>query len=190
MVRGITDEIFNLIAPGFSVFGPMGINPNLADQGAIKSLHKTFTDEIVNKIMNRRTNEKEGGPFKNAADFFEYANREGARVNQEEQDLIPLTFSNQPFNFRIQSTGSSGKTAITITAITYDMARAQAEVSKGITEDQKKKSGGGDDGSSKDESGDKDGSNPPPNPGAGKSGSNNSSSSAKGPPRIVYWTEK
>jgi general secretion pathway protein K len=175
MVPGVTDDVFNLISPAFSVFGPMGINPNLADQGALKSLHKSITDEIVGKIMSRRDNPNEGGPFKDAEDFFSYISREGARVTQEEQEKIPLRFTN-PCNFRIQSTGSSGKSVITITAITYNIACAQSEVSAGITDEQNKKNGNNNQGNN--------------NQDQTKSGSSTKQELPKGPPRIVYWNER
>lgn len=177
MVPGVTDDVFDIISPAFSVFGPMGINPNFADQGALKSLHKSITDEIVTKIISRRDNPNEGGNFKEAEDFFSFVSKEGGRITQEEQEKIPLRFTN-PCNFRIQSTGASGKTAITITAITYNITCAQTEVSAGITEEQKKKNGNGGSGQS------------PPDPDPTKSGSSTKQDLPKGPPRIVYWNER
>jgi len=177
MVPGVNDEIFELIKPGFSVFGPMGINPNLADAGAIKSLHKTISDEAAQKIVNRKDHMNEGGPYKDAEDFFNYANRqEGVRISQEDKSKIPLRFES-PCNFRIQSTGSSGRTAITITAITYDIACAQKELSADMTKENQKQ-------------------NPNPNPTPSPSPAPNQASgqanqnSPKGPPRIVYWNEQ
>jgi general secretion pathway protein K len=177
MVPGVTDEIFELISPSFSVFGPMGINPNLADQNTIKALHFSFTDEIVAKIMNRRNDPNEGGPFADAKAFFDYVDSIGARITEEEKKRIPLRFTN-PCNFRIQSTGSSGKSVITITAVTYDIACAQAEVSKNIAQDKTK----GDDQTPPE---DKDSKESPT-----KDGSSDKQELPKGPPRIVYWNER
>jgi hypothetical protein len=169
MVPGVTDDIYALLSPTFSVFGPMGINPNLADEGALKSLHKTINDDVVAKIMNRRTDPQQEGPFKDAEDFFNFVTREGANISQEEQDKIPLRFNDVlPCNFRIQSTGSSGKTPITLTALTYDIACAQTQVCGAMMDEQSKKSGGT--ASTKDQCANK--------------------QAPKGPPRIVYWNEK
>ncbi len=176
MVPGVNDEVFELIKPGFSVFGPMGINPNLADQGALKSLHKSITDAVAQKIISRRENMNEGGPYQNAEDFFSFVNRQdGGRITPEDQSKIPLRFGN-PCNFRILSTGSSGKTVVTITAITYDITCSQTELSSEMSK-----------------------ANPNPNPnnpqqppptnnpsGEGR----NNQKRPKGPPRIVYWNEQ
>lgn len=184
MVPGVTDEIFELIKPGFSVFGPMGINPNLADEGALKSLHRGITSEVAQKIINRRDSMNEGGPYKDAEDFFNYVNRfANIRISPEEQSRIPLRFEN-PCNFRIRSSGSSGKTAITITAIVYDIVCSQKELSAGMSKaNQNQNPNGGN-----------------PNPGQNPNPSNNnpnqpaggnqSAGATKGPPRIVYWNEE
>lgn len=174
MVYGVTDAIYDLISPTFSTFGSMGINPNQADQGAIKSLHKTITDEIAGRLVSRRQSQNEGGPYKDADDFFNYAARQGARITPDEQKEIPISFSN-PCNFKIQSTGSSGKTVVTVTAITYDVSCSQTEVSTAMKE------------------ANKDANNPTqtttPGDNKPKGGSSSKQDLPKGPPRIVYWNE-
>lgn len=181
MVSGVTDDIYDVLKPAFSVFGPMGINPNFADEGALKSLHKGMTDEVISKIMNRRNDPKEGGSFKDADDFFSYINSVGGLIPDADKDAIPLRFTN-PCHFRVTATGSSGKTAVTITAVTYDISCANNEVSDQINkerqQDQQANQG--------------DGSNPN---GQGTNTQTNGGSSKKqplpkGPPRIVYWNEK
>jgi len=180
MVPGVNDEVFELIKPGFSVFGPMGINPNLADVGAIKSLHRTITDKAAQSIISRRDNMHEGGPYKDADDFFNFLSRQpDVRITPEEQSKIPLRFDN-PCNFRIQATGSSGRTAITITAITYDIACSQKELSTGMSKANQNQNPNN--------------PNPTPSPSpstnAGGGGNQGNQNAAKGPPRIVYWNEQ
>jgi len=181
MVPGVTDEIFDLIKGGFSVFGPLGINPNLADQSALKSLHKSITDEIAQKLVSRRDHIYEGGPYKDADDFFNYVSRQGGRITPEEQSKIPLRFDN-PCNFRIKSTGSSGKTAITITAITYDVSCSQKELSTNMSKANNK---------NQPVQGQPP-NQPPTTPGQPGQGQNPAAPAApqKGPPRIVYWNEQ
>lgn len=184
MVPGVTDEIFELIRPGFSVFGPMGINPNLADEGALKSLHRGITSEVAQKIINRRDNMNEGGPYKDGDDFFNYVNRfANIRISPEEQSRIPLRFEN-PCNFRLRSSGSSGKTVTTITAVVYDIACSQKELSTEMSKANKDNQNGNNN----------QGQNPNPNPNQNANNPNqpaaNQAASGKGPPRIVYWYEE
>jgi general secretion pathway protein K len=183
MVPGVNDEIFQLIKPAFSVFGPMGINPNLADAGALKSLHKSLTDEIVQKIISRRERMYEGGPYKDADDFFNYVSRQGGRISQDEQSKIPLRFES-PCNFRIQSSGSSGKTVITITAITYDVACSQKELSTGMSKANQQQ------GQTQPQQGQQQQSQQTQagQPQQNQQGQNQTPQ--KGPPRIVYWNEQ
>lgn len=178
MVYGVTDAVYDLISPAFSVFGAMGINPNLADQKTLKSLHKSITDEIASKLISRRERQFEGGPYKDADDFFNYVNRQGGRISQDEQAKIPLRFSN-PCSFNIQSSGSSGKSVVTITAITYDISCAQTEVSASIDKQNKEKDPNKSDPNKND----------PNKNSQNKNASNTSQPPAKGPPRIVYWNE-
>lgn len=178
MIPGMTDELYEMINSTFSVFGPMGTNPNYADAPALKSLHPSMTDEVVNKVISRRNDPKQG-PFDKADDFFNYVNGEirgKPTITDEEQKQIPLRFS-EPCNFRIQSTGASGKTEITITAVTFDIACAQGELSEQMRNhpnDDKSGGGGGGGGNGGSGTNPKGGSSPP---------------LPKGPPRIVYWKE-
>lgn len=170
MVPGVTDDIFELIKPAFSVFGISGIDPNSADQGALKSLHKSITDEIASKIIARRDNSKEGGPFKDKDDFIAFIEKEGARLLPEDKDKMPIRLpSTNPCSFRIQSTGSSGKSVITITAVTYDLACAQQDIAKLPVK----------------EGGASATATPTPSQTA-----NPQQQLPKGPPHIVYWNEK
>lgn len=181
MVPGVTDEIFELIRPGFSVFGPMGINPNLADEGALKSLHRGITSEVAQKIISRRDSMNEGGPYKDADDFFNYVNRfANIRISPEEQERIPLRFEN-PCNFRLRSSGSSGKTAVTITAVVYDITCSQKELSTGMS---KANQNNGNNNQNQGQNQNTNQNNQNNRPGT------NPASSTKGPPRIVYWYEE
>lgn len=180
MVPGVTDDVFEVLSQTFSVFGPMGINPNYADAGTLKSLHKTFTDEIVNKVMQRRDNPKDGGHFQDKEDFISFVSSLGANLNQEEKEQMLLRFK-EPCNFKIQATGASGKSNVTITAITYDLHCAQKEVSKAYADEQKNKNGSSSNTSSGATSGDSTST---------KEEKARKQPLPKGPPRIVYWNER
>lgn len=163
LVPGITDEIFEFLAPVLTVYGPFFINPNRAEKTVIKSLHKTFTDEVVEKIISRRDNPSEGGPYQDKDDFFNFANRSGARVDPSEYDKLPIDVK-EPCHFRISSTGNYGKVTSEITAITYDLECQRAEVSSKL-----------------------------PSPTGSPQATANPKSSGplpKGPPRVVYWEER
>lgn len=176
MVAGVTDEFFNVLKQTFSVYGPLGINPNYADAETIKSLHPSLTDDIVGKVLTRRNDPRQGGPFTKAEEFFEYVNSQGARIYEEDQKNIPLLFSKH-CSFRIQSSGKSGKSVTTITAITLDLACATDGLSKLSGAAGNPGAGGGGAGAG--------------NPGGGSTNNQPATQQLpKGPPRIVYWNER
>jgi general secretion pathway protein K len=180
MVPGVTDEVFAILEPVITIFGPFGINPNYADQQTLKSLHRSFTDDVVAKIMSRRDNPNEGGPFKDADDFFGFATASGAKLTEEDQTNIPLLFTT-PCHFRIVAGGRSGKVQTTITAVTYDINCQIKDVAAAVKkeDDEKNKAQGNPNQTS-----------PPPNDPNQKNQNPKKPDLPKGPPRIIYWNER
>lgn len=177
MVPGVTDEVYAILEPVITIFGPFGINPNYADKDTIKSLHHSITEEVAAKIMSRRDNPKEGGPFKDAEDFFNYATTSGAKISEEDQTNIPISVKTTPCHFRITSDGTSGKVRTTITAVTYDINCQIRDISDAVKkEDEEKQKAQG--------------IQPPAGAPPPKKPDTKKPDLPKGPPRIVYWNER
>lgn len=182
MVPGVTDEIFNILEPVITIFGPFGINPNHADKDTIKSLHPSFTEEVVAKIMSRRDNPNEGGPYKDADDFFNHATASGAKLTEEDQTNIPLSFTT-PCHFRIISDGISGKVRTTLTAVTYDLNCQIRDIATAVKkEDDEKKGQQQDPNQQQQQQQQQQDPNKKPN--------SKKPDLPKGPPRIIYWNER
>lgn len=173
MVPGMTDEIYDLLAPRVTIYGMKGINPNIASKEVIRSLDPAMTDEAVTAILKRRDDAQEGGPFKNAEEFWTFVQQKGVRT-EGKTDQIPLIFESV-FNFKIRSTGEFAGATREITAIVMDFNKTAAKI-KTYTDKDKK---------------DPNAPTDPNNPNGGsKSGSAAKVPLAKGPPRIVYWNER
>ncbi len=184
IVPGVSDEVFKILEPVITVFGPYAVNPNNAEPSVIKTLHTSFTDEVVNKIIERRNNTKEGGPFNDADDFFKYANSVGARVSDEDQTKIPIDVKSSPCHFRINSIGSYGKVTVEINAITYEVKCQQSQIASAMTQTQNQNNDNGNNDSKNNSNDSNDKTN--------STNSSNSTNQAlpKTPPRIVYWSER
>jgi general secretion pathway protein K len=143
-------------------------------------LHNSITEEVATKIMARRDNPQEGGPFKDSEDFFNFATTSGAKFTEEDQTKIPLLFST-PCHFRIISDGLSGKVRTTITAVTYDLDCQVKDVAAAVKkeDDEKKKN-----------ENDPSQPNPPADDPNQKKPKQKKPDLPKGPPRIVYWNER
>src|SRR5690606_29075419 len=68
MVAGVTDDIYDVIAPNITVYGAKGINVNYADKDMLRAIDPQITEEMANEIINRR-NDPDQGPFRDEEDF-------------------------------------------------------------------------------------------------------------------------
>lgn len=178
LVQGMTDEFYNILQPQVTIYGMKGINPNTADKVVLRALDPGITDEIVEEIVKRREDPEQGGPFKDAKDFWSFVEGKGARLlNNTEQ--IPIVTSGL-FAFRINSIGTYGKASREIEVVVLDLEQAATKLSEAVKNDQPGANPGANPGATG-------GANPAPGPG---SGGNASPALPKGPPRIVYWTER
>lgn len=171
-VPDLTDEIFTLLEPRITIYGMKGINPNLATKEVLKSLDPGMTEEAVTEIIKRRNDQNEGGPFKDAADFWNFVTSKNVRLEGDTQ-AIPLVFDSV-FNFRIRSTGEFAGSTREITAIVMDLNKVATKI-KSYTDKEKKDQG-----------------NPGDNSNANNNANNQNKSDPipKGPPRIVFWSER
>ncbi len=188
LVKGMNDDLFNVIRPAITVYGMKAINVNKAPAEVLKSLDPNITDVAVQKAIAYREDPKRG-PFRKPSDgqeseFWDFLEREGGIRLNDETKKIPITYEDY-FNFRITSQGEYSKITRTITAIVVDIEKQAETVAKYVKEDKQKEqseSGGGD-------------SQTPQTPAQptgpnSNSNQNKPASTTKGPPRIVYYNEQ
>lgn len=177
LVHGMTDEFYEMLAKNVTVYGMRAINPNVADGAILKSIDSSITDKVVEEVMKRRSSANNGGPFTSAQDFWDFLNASGARVPKNIMDGLPIT-TDGVYNFRIKSVGMMGNVTREIEAIVFDLKKSAAQVSQAVQKNNPNPNDNGKGGGSA-------GGNPPP---GGATPGNNQP--GKGPPRIVYWSEK
>lgn len=132
MVAGMTDAIYEVIAPRVTTYGSKAVNVNHASKQILMALDESITSEIADKIIESR-NDPNRGPFKSADDFLNFGEPLGMNraAFQDPQDpkkiLIPLAFDPE-FNFRIEAIGTAGKVTRKITALVYDVDRVKGKL--------------------------------------------------------------
>jgi general secretion pathway protein K len=190
MIAGITDDIYDVIAPQVTIYGVKGVNVNYAEKDLIRAIDLQITSEIADQIITRRQ-DPDLGPFKDLEDFENFIKGLGVDTNNYNESQLPLRFKKE-YNFRISSTGLFGNRTKEITAIVYDFTNAKAEVTK-LLEDQLKadepgeEEAGEDDKEGEDDKGDS-GGQPSKTPGKADD-KKKTETYDKGRPRILYWKE-
>lgn len=182
-VAGMNDDFYNLLASRTTIYGTKGININYASKEVLKSLDVTMTDEAVDRVIARRSDPKQGGPFKNDQDFFGFISGFGVNTKTLQESKLPLLYDVE-FNFRIVSTGLSANVKREITAIVYDYPNLTVRLVNMLNEQEKQDQGNPPD-------------KPPPaappaggNPPGGDPSANKTKIQAsKGRPTVVYWDE-
>lgn len=119
MVAGMKDDFYKLLAPRVTLYGVKGVNVNFAPKELLESLDASMTKEVVDAVLRRRNNPKEGGPFSSAEDFLNFVQQYGGNRRAIEEVKIPLLVDPE-LNFRISSIGLSGKTKRELIAIVFD----------------------------------------------------------------------
>lgn len=176
MVAGVTEDVFKLLAPRITVYGAKAINPNTAPPEVIQGLHNSITNEVLAEVLKRRADIMGQGQFRDAQDFWSFLDSKGARVPLEIQETTPIS-TESAMNFRIKSVGSYANSVAEIEAVTYDIPRAAAAVATELKKEKTGDDGGAGGG----------GATPPANP---RGGGAPKIEVPKGPPRIVFWTER
>lgn len=134
MVRGMTDEIYELLAPAITLYGGKGINVNYADKPTLMALDPQMNDEVVEQILRRRNDPTLGGPFKDEQDFFSFIGGFGINSNNFNESRVPLYFDFE-INFNISCIGIVGNVSREITSIVYDFQKVQSRLKSSLTED-------------------------------------------------------
>ncbi|WP_413561108.1 general secretion pathway protein GspK [Bdellovibrio sp. HCB209] len=186
-VPDLTDELFTLLESRVTIYGMKGINPNLATKDVLKSLDPGMTEEAVSEIMKRRNDQNEGGPFKDAADFWNFVSTKNVRLEGDTQ-AIPLVFDSV-FNFKIRSTGEFAGSTREITAIVMDLNKVATKIKDYVDKDKKDANPGADANNNNNNNNNSNGNNNNANNQGGNQ-QNKSDPIPKGPPRIVFWSER
>lgn len=185
MIAGVTDDIFNVLAPRVTVFGVKGINVNYAPKEVLMGLDHTVTEEAADAIISRRNNPDEGGPFQSKDDFLGFAQSFNVNTQAIENTGVPLLFGAES-NFRIRSTGQYANVTRDIVAITYDFENLTEHYLE-LWKEEDAKNAGTD--PSQNPSGNTNSSNTPA-AGGGETGQPKKQIKIpKGRPTIVYWEE-
>lgn len=183
LVKDMNDDFYDLLIPQVTLWGMRGVNPNISSKEILMSLDIGITSEVADKLIERRNDDNKGGPYKSPDDFWSFATQSGARLETPDADRVPLVFE-ELTTFRIKSTGEYGGALREIELVVADLPKISATVKKAI--DQQKSTSPDGTPSSPSEGdpaaavGETPGGTPAPT----------TKNPSKGPPRIVYWTEK
>jgi general secretion pathway protein K len=131
MVRGISDELYSVIAPNVTAYGLKGVNVNYAEKAILKSIDKQIDDRIAEEILKRR-GDQTLGPFADQAAFESFLGTQGVNMSKFNEQQIPLYFDPET-NFRIVSTGFFGRSTREIIAIVYDFDTVKSRLEKLMT---------------------------------------------------------
>lgn len=134
MVKGMTDEIFDILAPAITLYGGKGVNVNYADKATLKGLDRQMTDQVIEQILKRRNDPTLGGPFKDQDDFFGYIGGLGVNTTDFNDQKIPLYYDFE-INFNISCIGAVGNITREITSIVYDFQKVQSRLKGSLAED-------------------------------------------------------
>lgn len=186
-VAGVNEDFYKLLVSRTTIYGSKGINVNYASKDVLMSLDPSMREEAVDKVIARRNDPKQGGPFKDQNDFFGFIQGFGVNVRAMQEAKTPLLFGIE-FNFKIVSTGIASNVKREITAITYDFPNLTQSLVKLIDEQQKLDESGGNTTPVTSPAGGAGGTNPPAGQG-GQGGNQQKILAPKGRPSVVYWDE-
>lgn len=109
MIKGIDDTIAKLLSETFSVLPVNGINLNDASATMIQGLIPELGEIEIERIMKRRSTESEGGPFKDAQDFWNFLQTMGNyKQAQERIEEQGITLFGKSTSYRITINAESG----------------------------------------------------------------------------------
>jgi general secretion pathway protein K len=133
MIKGMEDDIYEVLAPNITVLGGKGININYADKALLMALDPNITEVVAGEIIKRRSDINLGGPFKDENDFFGFIGGFGVNTTTFNQDKVPLYFDYE-INFRISCIGLAGNLTREITSVVYDFQKVLARLKRNVNE--------------------------------------------------------
>jgi len=133
MVKGMEDEIYDVLAPAITLYGGKGINVNYADKDLLMAIDAQITEEVAAEILKRREDVALGGPFKDEKDFFGFIGGWGVNTDNFNEDKIPLYYDSE-INFYISCIGVAGSVSREIRSVVYDFQKVQSRLKKSLSD--------------------------------------------------------
>ncbi|MFN8846309.1 MAG: general secretion pathway protein GspK [Bdellovibrionales bacterium] len=127
------EQLFQLLENRVTTFGLKGINPNTATKEVLMSLDPAITSEIADKLIARRQNENEGGPFKSADEFWSAVQSLGARITVDPKEVPIITETLT--SFRVKSIGVYSNVRSTIEVVVVDVDQIAYRVANKVFEE-------------------------------------------------------
>lgn len=140
-IKNFDNDIYNLLAPLFTVLPTSGLNINTIDSKTLKALIPEMEDEDINKFFVYRDNPTSGALFNTSDDFFNYlsqnvrniTNIDDIKKRLEEQNITLITDEN---SFKITVDARNGEAQCVISA--YMGEASVVETTKETEEDKGK----------------------------------------------------
>lgn len=127
MIKGMEDEIYDILVPNITIYGGKGVNVNYADKTLLMALDPGITSQVADEIIKRRNDINLGGPFKDEKEFFGFIGSFGVNTSNFNQDKVPLYFDFE-INFNISCIGLAGQITREITSVVYDFQKVQSRL--------------------------------------------------------------
>ena len=186
MVAGVTDDIYNIIAPVVTVYGIKGINVNYADKQQLMAIDTQILEEVADAILTRR-NDPDLGPFKDLGEFQGFLEEEGLDIEEFNKTQMPLRFGKE-FNFRIKAIGMFGQSQRQIEAIVYDFTNAKLQLNT-LIDAQAKAENESNQQNNKAKSNNNNTNNNNNSSNQNSRKNSNQPTFDKGKPKVIYWKE-
>ena len=87
MVKGFDDTLVNLLLSHFTTETTSSVDVNKASASLLQALIPEFNNEDLDRLVKRRDDVNEGGPFKDANDFWNYLKNLDTRYDDAKQRL-------------------------------------------------------------------------------------------------------
>lgn len=182
------DDFFKLLESRVTVYGTKGINVNYAPKEVLQALDRQMTDEVVQRVMERRNNPDLGGLFANADDFLGFISGYGVNSETFNEAGVPLLFDAE-YNFRITAIGQSKKSSKEISVITYDFDTSKDRFIELLDKQEEKEKGTTNSNTGTNTNTNTTGNDDTDNEDDKKAKDTKKIKMPSGRPRVVYWKE-
>lgn len=129
LVKGMNQELFDVIGSSITTLGNPGINVNAAEKEVLLSLDPRMNEDIVKELIRRR-DDPEHGPY-NESLFKEFIEEKLGDFSSFNPSKIPILYT-AIANFKIESVGSSGKITKTLISHVYDQTELLESMVTGL----------------------------------------------------------
>ncbi|USN47711.1 MAG: general secretion pathway protein GspK [Pseudobdellovibrionaceae bacterium] len=188
LIKGMKDDFFKLLESRVTVYGTKGINVNYAPKEVLQALDRQMTDEVVQRVIERRNNPDLGGLFANADDFLGFISGYGVNSETFNEAGVPLLFDAE-YNFRITAIGQSKKSSKEISVITYDFDTSKDRFIELLDKQEEKEKGTTNSNTGTNTNTNTTGNDDTDNEDDKKAKDTKKIKMPSGRPRVVYWKE-